>query len=107
MTEKEGLLLEIGTLRGTPLYAAGLDIDDKIIGLDNQDVRTFADLNTVLAKLHPGASVAIRYMHRNAEKNGTITLAENPIVSVETFEQAGRTVTPAIQEFRKHWLGPK
>jgi predicted metalloprotease with PDZ domain len=107
MLEKEGLLLETGTLRGTPLYDAGVDIDDKIIGLDNQDVRTFADLNTILAKLHPGATVTIRYMHRNVERNGSITLAENPVVSVVTFEQAGRPVTPAIQEFRKHWLGAK
>lgn len=107
MSEKEGLLLEAGTLRGTPLYAAGVDIDDKIISLDNQDVRTIADLNTVLAKLRPGASAAIRYMHRNVEKSGTITVAENPIVSVLTFEQAGKTVTPAIQEFRKRWLGAK
>jgi predicted metalloprotease with PDZ domain len=106
-SEKEGLLLESGTLRGTPLYAAGLDVDDKIIALDNQDVRTLAELNTVLAKLRPGAAVAIRYMHRNVEKNATITLGENPAVSVVTFEQTGRPMTPAIQEFRKHWLGAK
>jgi predicted metalloprotease with PDZ domain len=107
MSEKEGLLMENGTLRGTPLYAAGVDVDDKIIGLNNEDVRTVTDLNAVLAKQRPGATVAIRYMHRNVEKNSTITLAENPVVSVETFETAGRPVTPAIQEFRKHWLGAK
>jgi predicted metalloprotease with PDZ domain len=106
-SEKEGLLLESGTIRGTPLYAAGVDVDDKIIALDNQDVRTLADLNTVLAKSHPGAAVAIRYIHRNVEKSATITLGENPAVSVETFEQAGRPVTSAIQEFRRHWLGAK
>ena len=106
-TEKEGLIIESNTLRGTPVYAAGLDVDDKIIGLDHQDVRTVADLNTVLAHLHPGAAVPIRYIHRNAEKDASITVAQNPAVSVETFEQAGRPVTPAIQEFRKRWLGAK
>jgi predicted metalloprotease with PDZ domain len=107
MSEKEGLILENGTLRGTPLYAAGVDVDDKIIALDNQDVRTLADLNTVLGRLHSGATVAIRYMHRNVEKSSTITLAENPAVSVVTFEQAGKPITSAIQEFRQHWLGAK
>jgi predicted metalloprotease with PDZ domain len=107
ISEKEGLLLENGTIRGTPLYAAGLDVDDKIIALDNQDVRTLADLGTVLGRLHPGAAVAIRYMHRNVEKSGTITTGENPQVSVVTFEQAGRPVTPAIETFRKNWLGAK
>ena len=105
--EKEGLIIGSGTLRFSPIYAAGLDVDDKIIGLDNQDVRTVADLNTVLAHLHPGASVSIRYLHRNIEKTATITVAENPAVSVVTFEQAGKPVTPAIQEFRKKWLGAK
>jgi predicted metalloprotease with PDZ domain len=106
-TEKEGLIIPSNTLRGTPLYAAGLDVDDKLISLDNQDVRTLADLNTILTHERPGATVAVRYLHRNEPKQGTITFAENPAVTVETFEQAGRPVTPAIQAFRKSWLGAK
>jgi S1-C subfamily serine protease len=106
-TEKEGLIIGSNTLRGTPIYDAGLDVDDKIISLDNQDVRTLADLNTVLSHQHPGVKVDIRYLHRNEEKKATITLMENPAVSVVTFEQAGRPVTPAILQFRKSWLGPK
>ena len=106
-SEKEGLIIESNTLRGTPVYAAGLDVDDKLISLDNQDVRTIADLGGVLSRLRPGASVPIRYLHRNEEKQGYITLGENPLVSVVTFEQAGKPVTPAIQQFRKSWLGSK
>jgi predicted metalloprotease with PDZ domain len=106
-SEKEGLLIEANTLRGTPIYAAGLDIDDKILGIDNQDVRTIADLNTVLGKQKPSAAVEIRYLHRGEEKKGTITLGENPAVSVVSFEQAGKPVTDDIIKFRKSWLGPK
>lgn len=106
-TEKEGLIIGSNTLRGSPIYEAGLDVDDKIISLDDQDVRTVADLNTILAHLQPGAAVPIRFLHRNVGKNATITLAQNPAVSVETFEQAGRPVTKAIEEFRKKWLGAK
>ncbi|HLZ89236.1 MAG TPA: PDZ domain-containing protein, partial [Puia sp.] len=106
-SEKEGLIIEANTLRGTPLYDAGLDIDDKILAIDNQDTRTLGDLNAVLGKLHPGAAVGIRYLHRGEEKKGTITAQENPAVSVITFEQAGQPVTPAIQQFRKNWLGAK
>jgi predicted metalloprotease with PDZ domain len=106
-SEKEGLLIEANTLRGTPIYTAGLDIDDKILGIDNQDVRTFADLNAVLAKQKPGAAVDIRYLHRGEEKKGTITLGENPAVSVVTFEQAGKPVTDDILKFRKNWLAAK
>jgi predicted metalloprotease with PDZ domain len=106
-TEKEGLIIEANTLRGTPVYEAGLDVDDKILAIDNQDTRTLADLGAVLGRLHPGASVNIRYLHHGEEKKGTIIVQENPAVSVVTFEQTGQTVTAAIQQFRKNWLGAK
>jgi predicted metalloprotease with PDZ domain len=105
--EKEGLIIESNTLRGTPVYDAGLDISDKILAIDNQDTRTITDLNTALSHLHPGTAVEIRYLHRGVEKKSTIKPIENPTVSVLTFEQAGRTLTPAIQQFRKNWLGGK
>jgi predicted metalloprotease with PDZ domain len=106
-TEKEGLVIGATSLRGTPLYDAGLDIDDKIVAIDNHDVRTIGDLNNVLAHLRPGDQVEIRYLHRNDDKKATIRPVENPAVSVITFEQAGRPVTPAVQQFRKSWLGAK
>jgi predicted metalloprotease with PDZ domain len=107
MSEREGLLIETATLRGTPLYEAGPDVDDKILSIDNQDIRTFSDLNTVLDRLHPGASVSIRYLHRNEEKTGKIVLQENPAMIVESFETAGLPPTPEIIQFRQRWLGGK
>ncbi|HXB92108.1 MAG TPA: hypothetical protein VNU72_07460 [Puia sp.] len=107
LTEKEGLLIEGNTLRGTPLYEAGLDVDDKILSLDNQDTRTIADLTAVLGRLHPGASVPVKYLHRMEEKTGKITVQEDPAQTVVTYEKAGLAVTPAIQQFRKSWLGGK
>jgi predicted metalloprotease with PDZ domain len=106
-SEREGLLIEGNTLRGTPVYAAGLDTEDKILGLDNQDIRTLTDLNTVLGRSKPGVTMEIRYLHRGEEKKSTITLGENPALSVVTFEQVGRPVTPQISQFRKSWLGGK
>jgi predicted metalloprotease with PDZ domain len=105
--EKEGLIIGSNTLRGTPVYDAGLDVTDKILAIDNQDIRTISDLNTVLSHLHSGAAVEIRYLHHGVEKKSTIKPIENPTVSVVTFEQAGRPLTPAIQQFRKNWLGAK
>ncbi len=107
MTEKEGLLIEGNTLRGTPLYDAGLDVEDKILSIDNQDTRTIADLTAVLGRLHPGASVPIKYLHRMEEKTGKITVQEDPAETIVTYEKAGLPVTSAIQQFRKSWLGGK
>jgi predicted metalloprotease with PDZ domain len=105
--EKEGLIIGSNTLRGTPVYDAGLDVTDKILAIDNQDTRTISDLNTALSHLHPGVAVDIRYLHHGVEKKSTIKPIENPTVAVQTFEQAGRPLTPAIQQFRKNWLGAK
>jgi len=107
LSEREGLLIERNTLRGTPLYTAGLDVDDKIIGIDNQDIRTNSGLTSALERLHPGVSVSIRFLHRNEDKTARITPLENPNLLVETFETAGIPVTPAIAQFRQSWLGPK
>jgi predicted metalloprotease with PDZ domain len=106
-TEKEGLVIEGNTLRGTPLYDAGLDVDDKILSFDNQDTRTQADLNKVLDRLKPGAAVNVRYLHRTEEKTARLVLVEDPTESVVTFERAGLPVTPAIVQFRQRWLGGK
>ena len=107
MTEREGLLIERNTLRGTPLYTAGLDIDDKIISIDNQDIRTFSDLAAVLDRLHPGNPVSIKYLHRNEDHTVQITPQENPGLFVESFETAGLPVTTGITQFRQSWLGAK
>jgi len=105
--EKEGLIIGSNTLRGTPVYDAGLDVSDKVLAIDNQDTRTISDLNTVLSHLHSGTAVEIRYLHRGVEKRGTINPSRTRTVSVVTFEQAGRPLTPAIQQFRKNWLSAK
>ena len=107
MSEREGLLIIQNTLRGTPLYDAGLDIDDKIISIDNQDIRTFSDLTAELDRLHPGNPVPIRYLHRSEDRTTRITPLENPGLFVESFETAGLPVTPAITKFRQSWLGAK
>jgi predicted metalloprotease with PDZ domain len=106
-TEKEGLLIEGNTLRGTPLYEAGLDINDKILSIDNQDIRTINDLNKLLDRMQPGATVSVRYLHRLTDKTAKLALGEDPAESVVTFEAAGMPVTPAIVQFRKNWLGGK
>lgn len=106
-TEKEGLLIEGNTLRGTPLYDAGLDLNDKILSIDNQDIRTVSDLNKLLDRMQPGATVSVRYLHRLTERTAKLALGEDPAESVVTFEAAGMPVTPAIAQFRKNWLGGK
>jgi predicted metalloprotease with PDZ domain len=106
-SEKEGLLIATNTLIGTPLYEAGLDIDDKIESLDGQPIRTQADLTAILGDHHPGDRLTIGYRHQEEEKTAPIILRESAAVTVTSFEKAGIPVTPSILAFRKSWLGPK
>jgi predicted metalloprotease with PDZ domain len=42
--ETNGLALSAPTVRGTPLYVAGLDVDDVLLKADNQELKSSADL---------------------------------------------------------------
>jgi len=106
-TEKDGLVIAAVTVKGTPLYEAGLDVDDKIVAIDDQAIKTSADLGRVLEGLHPGGSVPVRYQHRGQEKTATLLMSESPTLSVVSYEKAGLPLTPAIVAFRKSWLGGK
>jgi S1-C subfamily serine protease len=105
--EKEGLTLTSNTLRGTPLYDAGLDIDDRLTALDGQPITTVASLTGILDQSRPGATVSVRYFHHGVEKTGALVLAESPAWKIVTYEQEGKPVTPAILQFRNSWLGGK
>jgi predicted metalloprotease with PDZ domain len=105
--EKDRLTLTSNTVRGTPLYDAGLDIDDKLTALDGQPITTVAGLTDILDRSHPGATVSVRYIHHGVEKTGALVLQEDPAWKIVTYEQAGKPVTPAILQFRKTWLGGK
>jgi predicted metalloprotease with PDZ domain len=105
--EKDGLIIASNTLIGTPLYEAGLDIDDKIESLDGQPIHTQTEMNAILAGHRPGDKLTIGYRHQEEEKTTSITLGESPFVTVISFEKAGLPVTPSILAFRKSWLGAK
>ena len=103
----EGLVIQSNTIKGTPLYAAGLDVDDVITAIDGQALTKANALQTLLATHKPGDALTVRYLHRGEAQTATITLAENPNYTVLTNEKAGLPLTPAQQQFRAGWLGTK
>jgi predicted metalloprotease with PDZ domain len=96
-----------GTLVGSPLYDAGIDIHDRIISLDGKPVASAADIAAAVASKKPGDKVTIAYEGRAGRKESTITVAENPRVEVVLFEDAGRTPTAEQLAFRAQWLSTK
>ena len=99
--------INANTVMGTPLYIAGLDVEDVITQLDGKLVARAADINDILGSHKPGDALTIQFKHRNEAKSASITLAENPAYTLTTFEQNGLKATNEMMEFRNHWLGTK
>ncbi|MCE7039435.1 M61 family metallopeptidase [Dyadobacter sp. CY312] len=91
----------------TPLYKAGLDVDDHIVGIDGQSVTSKSDLDKILASHKPGDQINIEYSHRGVSKPGVLVLEENPRLVVKTNEELGLPVTEEMKKFRSGWLDSK
>ncbi|AKD55306.1 M61 family metallopeptidase [Spirosoma radiotolerans] len=102
-----GLTLLSNTVLDSPLYKAGLDIDDVITAVDGQAVAKTEALQAMLAQHKPGDVIQLAYSHRDDAKTAPVTLAENPSTSVELYEKADLTLTPEMKAFRTNWLGAK
>jgi predicted metalloprotease with PDZ domain len=105
--EGAGLTITSNTIIGSPLYKAGLDIDDEILKLDGRPVSKNDELISILKTHKPGDQIAVEYKHRDEQKTAMLELIENPRLQVVTYEEAGKAVSEAMQTFRKGWLGSK
>ena len=95
------------TLRGSPLYLAGIDRGDHIADLDGKVLKTRRDLDDLAASHKPGDRSTLSVETRAGKKQVQITWAQAPDLEIVSFEKAGRQVTPEIAEFRDAWLGSK
>jgi predicted metalloprotease with PDZ domain len=105
--EGSGLTINSNTVIGSPLYNAGLDIDDEILKVDGKAIGKNDELISMLSSHKPGDQISIEYKHRDEQKTVMLELIENPRLEVVTYEQAGKTVSPEMEAFRKAWLGSK
>ncbi|WP_276481810.1 M61 family metallopeptidase [Paraflavitalea pollutisoli] len=105
--EGNNLTIASNTVIGTPLYMAGLDVDDQLISLDGKPVKKQSDLEPILKEHKPGDNIVVEYQHRGNTKTATIILAGNPQYSLVTFEQEGKTPTADMLAFRNSWFGNK
>ncbi|AFD08564.1 M61 family metallopeptidase [Solitalea canadensis] len=105
--ENVGLQIASATQIGSPLYESGLDINDIIIAIDEQLMKTPADLQQLLARHKPGDKITIDFDHRGITKTVSVELKENPRLEVVTYENANKPVTAEMKKLREDWLGSK
>lgn len=92
------------TLKGTPAYNAGLDIDNIILNIDGNEVKDQASLTKIIEAKKPGDIIEIMYSYHGQEKNTKLTLAENPTFDIVSIEKTGGKLTSEMQAFRNNWL---
>ena len=102
-----GLQLSTNSIRNTPLYKAGIDVDDIIEKVDGQATLKEEALASLLATHKPGDVLQIQLSHRGQPGTVTLTLADNPAYTVMPFESAGMTLPAEAKKLRDAWLGSK
>jgi predicted metalloprotease with PDZ domain len=97
-----GIELTGSTLRGSPLYLAGIDRGDRIL-----EYKTRREWDDLAASHKPGDRITLTVEARAGKKQVEITWAQAPDVEIVSFEKAGRQVTPEMTAFRDAWLNSK
>lgn len=102
-----GIELTAPTLRGSPLYKAGIDRGDEIEECGNESVKTTAKLDSCLASHKPGDTLALKVRTRSGAVSVNVLLAQDPAIVLTPYEHAGRPANADITEFRAQWLNSK
>lgn len=92
------------TLKGTPAYNAGLDVDNILLTIDGVEIKDQAGLTKVTDTHQPGDVIDVTYSYNGQQKSTKITLAENPTLELVSIEKTGGKLTPEMQTFRDNWL---
>jgi predicted metalloprotease with PDZ domain len=101
------LKLASNTIRNTPLYKAGVDIDDEILQLGTMKLKQPKDLETELSKYKPGETIKLIYKHRGMIIEKQVVIEENPFVTIVPMESPGSSISTIQKEFKQNWLGSK
>jgi predicted metalloprotease with PDZ domain len=102
-----GAGIAAATLRGSPLYNAGLDRGDRIVEWDGKAIRTQQELNTLLDAHSPGDRIKLAVETRAGKKEVELELAGPSGFEMVPYEMAGQEPTPEMKAFREAWLSSK
>jgi predicted metalloprotease with PDZ domain len=92
------------TTLGTPIYAAGLDLDDEVVALDGERLVSPDRLDRVLRGHRPGDRLQATIRRRGLQQDTSLVLEEDPRLEIVPVEGTGRQLTPAERAFRSAWL---
>ena len=99
-----GVRVASATPPGSPLFDAGIDRDDVIVGLGGVSVTSEGELRRLLAQHKPGDELPVVFERRGDRVTSTIRLVLDPRREVVPAEDAGQPLTAAQKQFRNAWL---
>lgn len=105
--ESNQLFITSNTILNTPLYKAGVDVNDILLQLGNVTVHTPQDVEDILAKHKPGETIKLVFKHRDRTLETNITLEESPVLTIIPIESTGKAITAFQKAFRDNWLQSK
>jgi predicted metalloprotease with PDZ domain len=103
-SDSSGAIVTGVTIAGTPLYEAGVDLDDLIVSAGGTPIRSQADWDAFVGSRAPGDEVPLVLRRRGREMRTTLRLVADRRVEVVRMEQAGKTPTEAQRARREAWL---
>ena len=93
------------TLKGTPLYLAGLDRDDEVLKIGRFEINQVDDIAAALRRQSPGDELAIKFIQRGEEVSAVLKLAADPRLEIKRVEGGSDRVRRRQRQFREAWLG--
>jgi len=105
--EAVGTTVTIGssTLKGTPLYLAGLDRGDEIVKIGRFDILSPEDIAAAIARQAPGDELVIDYIQRGRARSARLKIASDPALKIVMAEDGGGRLPRRQRSFREAWLG--
>ncbi|KQT33393.1 peptidase M61 [Sphingomonas sp. Leaf412] len=101
----DGVVLSGYPARDTPLHRAGIEKGDRLIAIDGMAVGDAVAVRAALDAMRPGTSVRLRFLQRDAMRDGILTAIADPAVELVRVESTGRRPTARQRRFRAAWLG--
>lgn len=89
----------------TPLYAAGVESGDRIVGIGRFEFASEADWLDALERLKPDEATSVRFIQRGQVREAPLKVAADPSLEIVRYETANLKPTKAQLKFRDQWLG--
>ncbi|MES3016679.1 MAG: PDZ domain-containing protein [Bacteroidota bacterium] len=91
------------TVKGSPIYEAGIDIGDYILKIGNDDVTRDVKIEQIISRYEPGQNVPVTFEHKGVVKTSSLRIREENTLQVFAVDNP----TPQQIQFKNNWLSSK